>query len=215
MKRRSTILALVPLVAMAVMGVAAAYDLKPLPAVTPEACPAWQASQGLVIGALPYAGKDAARAIFDTKDLYKNGIVPILLVMRNDNDFPVTLGTSGVQFIDRDGLKTQPVHWINIVAGLLRGKKIRAIGIPTVELPQLPTGKGSDMIKDFREKSLETLTIPPGETARKVVFFRLGTDPGIFRGAELYITEIYNAASGEEMVFFEFGLKLPREAEAN
>jgi hypothetical protein len=187
-----------------------AYTPRPLPELSPGDCPAMQHSQGVTIGALPYVGQDAIRTLFDTKDLYKTGVVPILLVIHNENPFAVSMGARGAAVIDSLGQRNPSIPYPNVVAALLQRRDVRAISSgPVVDLSALKSGKTADLIEDFRNKSMDMERIPPAETVRKVVFFRMGTDPAALDSALLYFGEIYNEDTAEELIFFEFELKLP------
>jgi len=193
------------------VSVCAGYKNQPLPNIPPEDCPSFQHSQGLTIGAVPYIGKGKAKKLFDTKDLHKSGIVPILLIFRNENPYSIQVGARGIFFLDRHGQRDATIPYENIVAAFLQGKEVRVIGAPTIDLSTIKTGKKADMIQDFRQKSLQIETIPPGQTIGKVVFFRIGTDPKTIRGTHIYISEIFREDTGEELIFFEFECKLPPE----
>jgi hypothetical protein len=189
---------------------APAYTPRPLPEISPEECPARQRSQDVIIGALPYVGQDAIRSLFDTKDLYKAGVVPILLVIRNENPFAVTMGARGASVTDSLGQRNPTIPYPNVVAALIQRRDVRTVSSgPVVDLSALKSGKTADLIEDFRNKSMDMERIPPDTTLRKVVFFRLGTDPAALDGALLYFGEIYNEDTAEELIFFEFELKLP------
>lgn len=187
-----------------------AYTPRPLPELAPEECPAWQRSDNVTMGARPYVGQDAIRELFDTKEVHKSGIVPVLLVIRNDNPFAVALGFGGAAVVDSLGQRNPALPYPNVVAALLQQREIRSVGSgPIPDLSALRTGKTADLIQDFRDKSLDMERIAPQTTLRKVLFFRLGTAPDALDGAMLYYGEIYNEDTGEELIFFEFELKLP------
>ncbi|MBN2433077.1 MAG: hypothetical protein JXQ27_16520 [Acidobacteria bacterium] len=187
-----------------------AYTPPPLPDLAPEDCPAWQRSEDVTMGAWPHLGTDAIRKLFDTKELYKSGIVPILLIIRNDHPSAISLGYRGAVVLDALGLRNPALPYPNVVAALLQKREIRSVSSgPVADLSNLRTGKTADLIQDFRNKSLDQERIPPKTTLRKVLFFRLGTDSAALDGALLYFGEVYNEDTGEELIFFEFELKLP------
>lgn len=210
MRRRIWIM--LPLVAVALGGGILAYDKKPLPVLKPEDCPAFQESQGVVAGALPFAGAARIKEIFDIKELIQDGIIPVLLVIRNDNSFPVSLGAGGISFLDRKNTQTRPTPWEDVAASILqRTQKSRSYGVPAIDVIRLATGKSADMIEDLRTKALGQRTLKPAESAAGVIFLRVGSDPGIFTGSRICLQDIVNADSSEELVFIEFDLKLPPE----
>jgi hypothetical protein len=190
----------------------AAYDKKPLPEPAPDACPGWQESQGVFVGAIPYVG-ERTRELFDLKELQRLGIVAVLVAVRNSNAFPVTVYEGGMKVFDAANKENAPVPWESVAGAILQPNENKQVstGLPPVDIIRTLNAKGrpAAILEDIRTKNFGTKTVAAGATARGVVFFRLGTDPANIEGGRFYVGEVANAESGEEMVFFEFDLKLP------
>ncbi|HOT01321.1 MAG TPA: hypothetical protein PLY66_09975 [Acidobacteriota bacterium] len=191
-----------------------AEEKQPFPAPAPQACPAWLESQGVTIGAIPYAGEKRIRELFDSKELVQLGIVPVLVAVHNGADHPVVIAAAGIAVVDREGRMIRALPWEGVAMALLQPDgQVGAppsTGIPPVDIIRMAgQGKKAKLIQAMKDKALGTPTIAPGETAHGLVFFKLGTGLGVFDGANLYLAEIYNADTREEMVYFEFPLKLP------
>jgi hypothetical protein len=190
----------------------AAYDKKPLPEPAPDACPGWQESQGVFVGAVPYVG-ERSRELFDLKELPRLGIVAVLVSVRNTNSFPVTVYEAGMKVFDTANKENAPVPWESVAGAILQPNENKQVstGLPPVDIIRTINAKGrpAAVIEDIRTKNFGTKTVAAGATVRGGVFFRLGTDPGNVEGGRFYVSEVANADSGEEMVFFEFDLKLP------
>jgi len=190
----------------------AAYDKKPLPEPAPDACPGWQESQGVFVGAIPYVG-ERTRELFDLKELQRLGIVAVLVAVRNSNAFPVTVYEGGMKVFDASNKENAPVPWESVAGAILQPNENKQVstGLPPVDIIRTLNAKGrpAAILEDIRTKNFGTKTVAAGATARGVVFFRLGTDPANIEGGRFYVGEVANAESGEEMVFFEFDLKLP------
>ncbi len=189
-----------------------AYDKKPLPEPAPDACPGWQESQGVFIGAIPYVG-ERTRELFDLKELQRLGIVAVLVAVRNTNTFPVTVYESGMKVFDSASKENASIPWESVAGAILQPNENKQVstGLPPVDIIRTINAKGrpAAVIEDLRTKNFGTKTVAAGATARGVVFFRLGNDPANIEGGRFYVGEVSNADSGEEMVFFEFDLKLP------
>ena len=185
----------------------AGYKQKPLPDLNAEDCPSFQQSQGLHIGAVPYIGKKETRLILDTKELHNNGIVPVLLVIHNKSEVPVQFDLQGILAISIQGIQSPALPPAEVISTIL-GKDVRTAGSLTIDLTKLGNMKHADLMVDFREKSLQSDVVAPGDLIRKVVFFRLGTDPGTVEKSQIYISRIYDLKNGQELIFFEFPLKL-------
>ncbi|HOB51180.1 MAG TPA: hypothetical protein PK176_00245 [Acidobacteriota bacterium] len=193
-----------------------AEDKQPFPAPAPQACPAWLESQGVTIGAIPYAGENRIRELFDSKELFQLGIVPVLVAAHNGADHPVVIAASGFAVLDRQGQMIRALPWESVAMALLQPDgqvgSAPSTGIPPVDIIRMAgKGKKAKLIQAMKNKAFGAPTIAPGETVHGLVFFKLGTGLGIFDGANLYIAEIYNADTREEMIYFEFPLKLPPE----
>ena len=190
----------------------AAYDKKPLPEPAPDACPGWQESQGVFIGAVPYVG-ERTRELFDLKELPRLGIVAVLVAVRNTNSFPVTVYEGGMKVLDATNKENAPVPWESVAGAILQPDENKQVstGLPPVDIIRTMSAKGrpAAIIEDLRTKNFGTKTVVAGATVRGVVFFRIGTDPANIEGGRFYVSEVANAESGEEMVYFEFDLKLP------
>lgn len=197
----------------AALCVSAAYQAKPLPEITPESCPSFQKSQGVSIGVLFCPGEGRCREIVDSKEFCKLGIVPAVVCVRNDNPYAVTLGASGVLFIDSSEEKTPPLPWWDVVVKLFKEMRLKVGDGQSLPSPEASSDKQKAVMDDFKAKSLVTGIVKPGETLRKVLFFNLGKGEGIYEGARLYISEIYRMDTGEELVFFEFDVRLPPTGE--
>ncbi|HNR38406.1 MAG TPA: hypothetical protein PKN61_05170 [Acidobacteriota bacterium] len=193
-----------------------AEEKQSFPAPAPQACTAWLESQGVTIGAIPFAGEKRIRELFDSKELVQLGIVPVLVAAHNGADHPVVIAAAGFAVVDRQGQMIRALPWESVAMALLQPDgQVGAppsTGIPPVDIIRMAgKGKKAKLIQAMKNHSFGTPTIAPGETAHGVVFFKLGTGLGIFDGANLYISEIFNADTREEMIYFEFPLKLPPE----
>src|SRR5271154_7011825 len=75
----------VALIVLLIIAVAAAADkdkrFAPKPA---SSYPGHQTMTGITIAAVPYTSEDQAKSAFDKKNPYKYGILPILVVIKND-----------------------------------------------------------------------------------------------------------------------------------
>jgi hypothetical protein len=213
MKMKIALGAWLVLALMVVRPCLAGYDKRPLPEPAPDACPGWQESQGVFIGAVPYVG-DRTRELFDIKELPRFGLMAVLVAVRNTNSYPVTVYESGMKAFDAGGTEYSAVPWESVAGAILRpdaDKQQTSTGLPPVDIIRTLNAKGrpAAILEDLRTKSFGNKTVEPGKTVHGVVFFRMGTDPANVADGRLYVGEVANAESGEEMVFFEFDLKLP------
>lgn len=186
-----------------------AYTPKPLPELAPAACPSRQTSQEVSIGAMAYPGKDRCRELFDTDQFFKNGLVPVFLVIHNGNSFPVSFGLPGFTCLFGDGRRepaVSPENLIRIIVMKQQDPQPNYSGTPIETLIRKMSRDEKKIMEDIESKTFNTLTVEPGQTWRGVVFFRLGSAGTATADSQLYIRNIYNTATDEEMMFFEFAL---------
>src|SRR5271169_4568397 len=75
----------VALIVLLIIAVAAAADKDKRFAPKPAASyPGHQTMDGITIAAIPYTSEEQAKSAFDKKNPYKYGILPILVVIKND-----------------------------------------------------------------------------------------------------------------------------------
>lgn len=213
----------------------AAGDAPVLPGLKPEECPAWQVSQGVTVGAVPYVGEKRCKELLGQKEPCKLGLLPFLLIIRNDNKFAVSLGRRGVSLVEASGNRLPAVDPSRRSGReqdeprLGRGGKGGVSGGPRGtgrdRIPgeggggePVPGGKGSEGHPGGHSQGRPDgylmplqMEIAPGETVRCVVLFRAGKEEANLEGSRLYLSEIYSMETGEELIYFEFDVKLPPE----
>ena len=156
--------------------------------------------EGLRIAAEPYTYDDQTKAAFGKLNPTKFGVLPILLVMQNEGKVVIKLDTMRVEYVD-----AQKNHLTSIAAQEL----------PFLKAPERPTVKASPIPPIFQRKKKNELTaieldqrswgakmLPPGESGNGFFYFQAVHEAG----ASLYITGVRNAATGQELFYFEIPL---------
>lgn len=130
----------------------------------------------------------------------KYGVLPVWVVVKNNSKKSVKL--DGVLFqyhdLNRNKIEATPANEVRFANS---PKRPRMSPSP---LPfPLPKGKNPLEAFEIEGRSFAAKMLPPGETAQGFVYFQ--TD---HRGGEkLYVTGLRDAATGEELFFFEVPLK--------
>jgi hypothetical protein len=190
--------------ALAGLCVAADKDATPFRPKPAAEYPNSTRQEGLRVAADPYTTVEQTKPAFGKLNPNVHGVVPILLVMQNEGKNVIKLDTLKVEYVD--------------------SHKNRLMSIPAQELPYLkpperPTVKATPIPPIFQRKKKNELTaieldqrswgakmLPPGESANGFFYFQAIHEPG----AMLYITGIRNAATGQELFYFEVPLD-PRD----
>ena len=156
--------------------------------------------EGLRVAAEAYTSAEQTRAPFGKLNPNVHGVLPILLVMQNEGKNVIKLEAMKVEYID--------------------ARKNRLMSIPAQELPYLkaperPTVKANPLPPILQRRKKNELTaieldqrswgakmLPTGEAASGFFYFQAAHEPG----GVLYITGMRNAATGQEMFYFEVPL---------
>lgn len=167
-----------------------------------------QASEGLTIGVEVYQGRNKIKQVFKKADLDKLGIVPVLVVMQNDNDHALQLDRMRVELITSDRQTLESLRAEDVV----RSGRIQRPDLTPRPSPIPGVGRGSRASRvseeEFEVAQLEF--VAPVVTARAKThgffYFRLGKGPDRLTGAKLYINGIRSAKTGQDLLYFEIPL---------
>ncbi|MGI8783740.1 MAG: hypothetical protein ACR2L2_08860 [Acidobacteriota bacterium] len=196
------LLAVVCAVGLAVAGLAlAGYKFKPLPVEAASSYVARQEFQKLTIGARTFASESELTGIFDRKDIYKNGYVAVLLVVQNDNDFPVELSNGDIYLVTSEGNRraVPPETVITRLHGRIPGDTRQKRSV-------LGALKGNEWAEDLDKKAWGRKIIAPFSSDHGLAYFQHDSTPDFFRGTKLYLPKVYNMQTDQELIFFEFDL---------
>lgn len=130
----------------------------------------------------------------------KYGVLPVWVVVKNNSKKSVKLDGAMFQYHDlnRNKIEATPANEVRFANS---PKRPRMSPSP---LPfPLPKGKNPLEAFEIEGRSFAAKMLPPGESAQGFVYFQ--TD---HRGGEkLYVTGLRDAATGDELFFFEVPLK--------
>jgi hypothetical protein len=154
----------------------------------------------VTIGAIPYDRASLAEAAFGKVDPYEHGVLPILVIVRNNSKQAVRLDGMKVQYRDRDhrAVEATPPAEVPFVQPPKR---------PTFGGPTTIPGLGRKKKNPLRTAEIETRAfsakmLPPGESAHGFFYFRTTHKSG----ASLYVTGLREAATGKDLFYFDIPL---------
>jgi hypothetical protein len=206
------LLALVPAILLS-STLLAGYKARPWQIRAADSYPSRLTSEGVTIAAEPLFRNDLAAAVFDNDDIVTRGIIPLAVVIFNDNDFPVRVDAETAEVINGDDrLRTlQPVE---VVARVFK-KSGKGNWIPQ-PIPKVSTGDGKneEALADFDHKFLAGKVIPAHSSGGGFLYISVpASDVRTYLSASrLYIPDIYRDDNGSNMIFFEIELKASVEA---
>ena len=158
-----------------------------------------QSLQNVVIGARPFDTEEEILSVFDSKKLYQKQIMPVLIVVENNNDFAIRLSGRDIYLSD-SGLNLRSIPYSKVVLAIAKKKKSSYSAHEDVLLGQI---KNKDMVADFERKSFEEKLIAPHGSDFGIVFFELIQ---LTAETKIYIPSITNLETQQFLMFFEFTL---------
>jgi hypothetical protein len=164
--------------------------------------PARLTSEGVTIAAEPLFTNALAAQVFDKKDIVTRGIMPLAIVIFNDNDYPIEVDGLSIELIrgDEHFRTLTPEEAVNRV--FAKGKSIFAQSMPKV--------RNAEAQKDFNDKFLMDKTVGPHDKGGGFLYMRI-YDPkelaAYLSTATVYIPHVYRGDDGSRLIYFEIELK--------
>jgi hypothetical protein len=167
--------------------------------------PNHQTSGPVTAAASAFETDDQARPAFGKVNPYKNGALPVLLVIRNDGKDPIRAERIQVDYIGPDRAKVE-----NTPAGDLKysgGVRQPRVGGPSPlpgGLPRIGGPKKSPLAEwEIEGRAWAAKMILPGETVSGFFYFQTGHRSG----SKVYVSGLKNAVTGEDILYLELGLE--------
>lgn len=163
-----------------------------------------QTNQGLTIAAVPFEDEEEAKPAFGKLNPYKHGVLPVLLILKNEGTKTLNLEGARIQYQATANRKVDetPAEDIARIKGPSR-PRLNPTPIPS-GVPGLRKNKNPLNNAVIVERALAARMLPPGESAHGFAYFQTGHT----RGSKLYITGITEADSGKELFYFEVPLEM-------
>jgi len=165
--------------------------------------PHHQTISKLTIAADAYATREETQLAFGKLDPSKYGILPVLVVMENDSGESLKLSGMRVEYLrtDRRSIEPIPPDEVRYLSGVNRPKMT---GTPS-PLPIPGLGKKKDPLEghEIEGRAFSAPMLPPGDSASGFFYFNTAAH----RDSMLYIRGIVEAATGQELFFFEIPLE--------
>jgi hypothetical protein len=173
--------------------------------------PASLTSEGVTIAAEPLFTDALAARVFDKADMVTRRIMPLAILIFNDNDFPVRIDGMSIELIHQEEhIKTLTP---NEVVYRLFKKDPSWISqpIPRISRSELNT----DALDDFDQKFLLDKTIAPHGKGGGFLYLHIGDSRNIvsyLSNSAVYIPNVYRLDDGSRMIFFEIELNAAMRA---
>jgi hypothetical protein len=161
-----------------------------------------QTAEGVTIGLELFQGKNKIKQAFPKTDLDKLGVVPVLVVIANDNDHALQLDRLQVQLLTGDRRQIDPIPADDV----LRPARVQRPDLTPVPSPIPGIGRRSRRPTDTTEVAEREFVAPvvaARSSAYGFFYFRFGRSPDRLAGAKLILSGIRNAKTGQELLYFE------------
>jgi len=161
-----------------------------------------QTVEGLTIAVQPFDDPEEAKSAFGKLNPYEHGVLPVLVVMKNNGKGTVRFENMEVVYVAPKGRKVDSTPAQDVLY-------LKAGGRPKVSNSPIPTGGSRIKIPKnplkndvIIERSFSAKMLPPGDSAHGFFYFQTGHT----RGTSIYVSGIREAQSGKELFYFEIPL---------
>jgi hypothetical protein len=189
------------------LSIAAAYAADKEPAVfRPDAAvryPHRQTNDKVTIAADPYVSGEKVQTAFGKLNPYEYGILPVLVVVQNDGNQSIRLDRIQAVYTGPQGAKVEatPAGEVRYLRGPDRPKIVQG-GPPGIG--KIGRDKKNPLNAwEIEGRAFSAKMLPAGQTASGFFYFQTGLQ----RGATLYLSGLADAASGQELFYFEIPLE--------
>jgi hypothetical protein len=160
-----------------------------------------QTNSKVTIGVDPYTTPDQQKAAFGKLDLYGRGVLPVLVVIRNDGDKAIRLDRMKAEYVgpNRNRVDATPAKDVRFLNGPNRPDIVPGpTGRPVPGRPK----KNPLNAWEVEGRAFAATSLPPGESASGFFYFQAGLQAG----STIYLSGITEPATGEELFYFEIPL---------
>ena len=163
---------------------------------------AHQTSDEVTIGAKSFNTAELNAQAFGKKtELLRYGVLPVLVVIENKRKKTLDLRDLEVNLVAADGRHAGPVSPEDLS---FVGKRTNPPKMNPVPNP-LPRRKHSLNSAQSVERAFSAKMLPPGDSASGFFYFEAKPETG----DKLYLNGLRDTPSGNEIMYFEFGLERP------
>ena len=164
-----------------------------------------QTIQGVTIAAVPYNTEELAHSAFGKANPNQYGILPVLIIIQNDTDKVLNLGSMQSRYERADSRGIDATAADDLQYTIQKRPREVPIG-PTNPLPRLagPKKNKNPLAEwEITGRAFTAKMLPPHEAANGFVYFQ--SDP--LAGSKVLISGMKEAATGRELFYFEIPLK--------
>jgi hypothetical protein len=192
---------LISLLSISAFSAVADDDNKKFSAPAADTMPRRDTISKVTIGVDAFDTKEKARPAFGKTSPYEHGVLPVLVVIKNDSGQALRLDNMKVEYIrsDRQRIEATPASDVPYVDAPKRPN----MGPSPIPIP-IPRGRRKSKLDiwEIEGRAFSARMLPVGESAHGFFYFQTTHRPG----AKIYITGMREASSAKELFYFEIPL---------
>jgi|SRR5579884_1336210 len=163
-----------------------------------------QTIQGVTVAAAPYDAEELAHSAFGKTDPNKYGILPVLVIIQNDTDKAISLTSMQAKYERADDRQIESTAPQDLQYTIQKRPRDNPVGMSN-PLPRLPgPKKNKNPLSEWEieGRAFSARMLPAHESASGFFYFQ--TEPLV--GSRLMISGMRDAATGQELFYFEIPL---------
>jgi hypothetical protein len=185
-----------------VVPVWARYKIIPWSVKSRENYPAQLTSEGVTIAVEPLFTDALAARVFDKPDMVTRGIMPLAVLIFNDNGFPVEV----------DGLSAELIHESEHTLSLSPNEVVYRLfrkdrsWLSKARIPRLSRSElNEDALDDFDAKFLMEKIVAPHDKGGGFLYLHIDSKDIVsyLSKSTVYIPNVYRRDNGSRMIYFE------------
>src|SRR4051812_32443698 len=158
-----------------------------------------QENEKVLIGGKPFDSEEQTKSVFGKKmDLNKYGILPILVVIKNNRAQALDLNGLQVKLVANGAASVIPLEPQEVAAIAKPAERPKTMPSP---IPHLGKGNMLDSVSVV-ERAFSARMLPAGDQASGFFYFQARPEPGM----RLLINGIFERRTGKEILYFEIPL---------
>ena len=173
-----------------------------------EDYPARLTSEKVTIAADPLLSDTLAAQVFDKSDMVTAGIMPLGIVIFNDNDYAVKVQADSIEVIG-DSDRVQTLAPFQAVSELFKKGRGKSYGVPDSRMPGARDSGNPEALRDFEVKFLGAKVVPAHGKEGGFLYIHPPTKDlrSFLSKARLYVPDVYREDNGSRLIYFEFNLQ--------
>jgi hypothetical protein len=165
-----------------------------------DSIPTKQTVDGVTVAAQAYNTEALSKAAFGKVNPYEHGVLPVLIIVRNDSKKTIKLAGMQPEYITTSRGRVAPTP----ASEVKYSKSPQRPNMNPSPIPGIRFGKKNPLADESIEiRGFTAKMLPPGESAYGFLYFQTGHR----RGASLYLTGLQDASTGQDLFYFDIPLE--------